>query len=425
MRITFILLLLTCVIFLTSCISPATDSSNEKDYITTIISASINENMPDFIFKLISYYNSELDGYEVQTITITDSSNNRVIQTIAMPEFTYSGQTLIPMSENETMGFELEDLNFDGYKDIRLYDTNNGNYLTEWIYFVWNPDKHLFENDKRLNEISLANFDQENQLVYGKERGSAADHWYYTYKYIQDVPTLIHLHSRNIIRDIEKYPAYLQAAGISANAEDAVGFHETVSKRNDMTGEMETISDEYIFHSNSDELNINEIIVRFDVSSRLGQMIATGKTDAIEKRNETKLEWKNALDDPILADYYKQDIEDVYNFTESKWIKISYCEFDLNSDGIADYIVLISSLIHGGSGGDTFDILIGNTDNGFADLSNYILRLTACDNEIYISDETRNGFHNIIAKYDDGIKFELAYINGEYKVIVARGKFAY
>lgn len=169
------------------------------------------------------------------------------------------------------------DLNFDGYKDIRLFDTSNGNYRLEWIYFVWDPIKSIFANDIRLNEISLANFDQDKQLIYGMERGSATDHYFSTYKYINEVPTLIRHYSQEYLhRSNEEIRKYLEKASVKTEIIDIIGFHETVLDRNEETGEMETISDEYVFYPNSDVLNENEIIVRFDISSDIGRVIEIG-----------------------------------------------------------------------------------------------------------------------------------------------------
>jgi len=54
------------------------------------------------------------------------------LQTISIPELAMNGQPFTYDSMKDTLGFELEDLNFDGYQDIRLFDTTNGNYRVEW-----------------------------------------------------------------------------------------------------------------------------------------------------------------------------------------------------------------------------------------------------------------------------------------------------
>lgn len=259
--------------------SPSTmaSSKGESDCFTTTFHEKIKEDMPVFDFDLLAHYDKNTDGYSLDKLTVTNSADGRVIQEISIPELTLFGHTNVSAYDKDTMGFELEDLNFDGYKDIRLFDTSNGNYRLEWIYFVWDPIKSIFANDIRLNEISLANFDQDKQLIYGMERGSATDHYFSTYKYINEVPTLIRHYSQEYLhRSNEEIRKYLEKASVKTEIIDIIGFHETVLDRNEETGEMETISDEYVFYPNSDVLNENEIIVRFDISSDIGRVIEIG-----------------------------------------------------------------------------------------------------------------------------------------------------
>ncbi len=142
----------------------------------------LRENMPEFTFVLTAFYDFQWKSYALQTVDVYQG--DALLQTISIPELTLFGQTCIIDSLQDTLGFELEDLNFDGYLDMRLFDTLNGNYRTEWVYLVWNPEGQQFEHDARLNAISLATFDQEEQLIYGMERGGATYHYYSTYQYI-------------------------------------------------------------------------------------------------------------------------------------------------------------------------------------------------------------------------------------------------
>lgn len=258
---------------------PSIIASNEveSDCFTTTFHEKIKEDMPVFDFDLLAHYDKNTDGYSIDKLTVTDSADGRVIQEIPIPELTLFGRTNVSQYDKDTMGFELEDLNFDGYKDIRLFDTSNGNYRVEWLYFVWDPIKSIFVNDIRLNEISLANFDQEKQLIYGMERGSATDHYFSTYKYINEVPTLIRHYSQEYLhRSNEEIRKFLEKASVKTEIADIMIFHETVLERNEETGEMGTISDEYVLYPNSDVINENEIIARFDISSDIGRIIENG-----------------------------------------------------------------------------------------------------------------------------------------------------
>ncbi len=244
----------------------------DEDYVTTKINNKIHEDLPEFTFELISYFNRENNNYAAQTLTITDSSTEEIIQTISIPMLSWRGQTSIYGGED--MGLVFEDMNFDGYIDIRLFDTTNGNYKVEWIYWIWEPDKGLFQNDRRLNKISLAGFNQEEQLIYGMDRGSAADHYYQTYKYIDGEPTLIQTYNQNYIHNIENIQTYLEVANINTEYIDIMGFREVVSELNNMTGEMEIIRDEYVFYPKSGTIEEDAVTVRIDVSSEVGKKIS-------------------------------------------------------------------------------------------------------------------------------------------------------
>lgn len=108
---------------------------------------------------------------------------------------------------------------------------------------------------------------------------------------------------------------------------------------------------------------------------------------------------KDGMNDDILKEYYKQDIEDVMNLTTAKHIVIRYFDYDFNSDGLTDKFVIIASPIHSGSGGDSIDILINNGDGTYSNVSGYVMRILDESDQpsfpIYISTQT-NGYHDII-----------------------------
>ena len=73
------------------------------------------------------------EGYALQTIDVYQGDT--LLQAISIPELTWEGQTL-----QSTLEIVMEDVNFDGYQDILVFDVLNGNYRTEWIYLVWNVE---------------------------------------------------------------------------------------------------------------------------------------------------------------------------------------------------------------------------------------------------------------------------------------------
>ncbi|MDE7269585.1 MAG: leucine-rich repeat domain-containing protein [Acetatifactor sp.] len=241
---------------------------------TVTQTGSLREDMPEFTFDLSAYFDLERGTYALQSLDVT--KENTVIQTISIPELTLFGQTYTYDSMRDTLGFELEDVNFDGYQDIRLFDTSNGNYRQEWIYLVWNPKEEQFEHDARLNEISLASFDQENKLIYGMERGSAARHYYSTYQYIDGEPVIIrYVKEEELFFSDEQTKQYCMAASEKEEAIAYEGYwiYLHVMERNGKTGELETVSEEYVFYPEKSEGTEAGEEFHVNVESELGQQI--------------------------------------------------------------------------------------------------------------------------------------------------------
>ena len=237
--------------------------TGESDYITVTFREKIREDMPLFRFDLAAHYDRLINAYALDTITVTDLSEERVLQTTSIPELTRFGETAI--YDKETMGFELEDMNFDGYQDVRLYDTVNGNYLVEWIYLIWNPQKRQFELDERLNEIPLANFDQEEKVIYGMTRGSASEHTYFTYRYQGREILLMEKVSENnyYLMDEEKE----QLREVLPSLPEEVGIlHIVREKRNMSSDEMETVE-------NTLSLVIEDTMQEYSVDSPVGRKL--------------------------------------------------------------------------------------------------------------------------------------------------------
>jgi len=244
-----------------------------EDYFIKTFSEKIKEDMPEFIFNIEAYFNKEYNSYFIKTLTVINTSNEKTIQTISIPELTFWGYTDI--RDKDTMGFNLEDLNFDKYKDIKIYDIINGKHQ-EWIFLVWNPSKNIFEVNRDLNEIWEPTFDQENELIYGIERDSASDHNYSKYKYINGKPVLIYFcEERDVERSNEQIKNYFEMISITSDIDDFRIFRRIISEQNDKMSKMEIVSDEYVFFPYSDTGSYEEenIITKIKISSEIGQII--------------------------------------------------------------------------------------------------------------------------------------------------------
>jgi hypothetical protein len=140
---------------------------------------------------------------------------------------------------------------------------------------------------------------------------------------------------------------------------------------------------------------------------------------------ERQLERKNGLEDPIILEYYKEDIQFIYEFTESRNISIDCYNIDLNGDGFDDLIVLLESSMHGGSAGNRINILLNNEDSSYTNIAanSTLLQIETFPPfnnesmaEFYVSDEKTDGFYNIIIKYNGETIAELHCVDGVYRV---------
>ena len=244
-------------------------AERKDELITVTQTGKLREDMPEFTFRLTAYYDLRREGYALQTIDVYQGDT--LLQAISIPELTWEGQTL-----QSTLEIVMEDVNFDGYQDILVFDVLNGNYRTEWIYLVWNMEEQKFENDIRLNQISLAVFDQEKQLIYGMERGGAAYHYYSTYQYIDgEIVKIRYYEEEGIFIFDEKIRQYYDAASVETGGVTFDAWYAHVMERNAASGQLETVSEEYVFESyDSEGKAIEEEQLRRDVSSELGAQIS-------------------------------------------------------------------------------------------------------------------------------------------------------
>lgn len=145
----------------------------------------------DNIFSFTLLVDSTLTGdsvnYDcvVKSITVTRLKDKKQLQTI-IPDENYPSCTL-PKDQI----FIIEDINFDGYNDIRLLQFLPAAPNLPYYYWTFNSKTQKFQRQKALEEITSPDFDPKKKLIYSFWKGSCCDHGQSTYKYINGKPTLI------------------------------------------------------------------------------------------------------------------------------------------------------------------------------------------------------------------------------------------
>jgi hypothetical protein len=90
-------------------------------------------------------------------------------------------------------GFVLEDMNFDGYKDIRIQELTSAGPNIPYLCWLWDNAAAQFVRNGDLEKITSPKFDQEHKTITSFVRSSAAHHLEYTYRYLGGVPAVVRI----------------------------------------------------------------------------------------------------------------------------------------------------------------------------------------------------------------------------------------
>ena len=248
----------------------------EKDYFIITYEEKISDNSLEFTFDLISYKDISTGDFIFTSLKITDSSSGKEIQRISIPELSLNGYVNYSSYTDDL--FSLIDVNFDGYKDIRLFDTRNvDKYIRdEYIFLVWNPSKQLFEQDKNLNLIPNAVFNNEKQEIYGSVDNMSVAYYTSTFRYINGILTPVRYYSKEIIYyySTDQIQKSLEKELIEVDLDESIAYHEILSELDLKTGEIKLISDEFVFYAGSYYFDPDaKEIARFDINSEVGKII--------------------------------------------------------------------------------------------------------------------------------------------------------
>ncbi|MBN8701280.1 MAG: hypothetical protein J0L54_16855 [Chitinophagales bacterium] len=158
----------------------------------SIVSVSqIQLNYGDKTFSFTLFVDSTLTGDSVnydcviKSIVVTRLKDGKQIQTI-IPDENYTSCGL-PQDQI----FIIEDINFDGFNDIRLLQFLPAAPNLPYYYWIYDPATQKYRRQRALEEITSPEFDSKTKLIYSFWRGSCCDHGQSTYRYINGKPTLI------------------------------------------------------------------------------------------------------------------------------------------------------------------------------------------------------------------------------------------
>ncbi|MBZ9687442.1 hypothetical protein G9F72_014015 [Clostridium estertheticum] len=156
-----------------------------------VLKDKIHPSFPEYKFKV---YGQKKDAlYSASKIEVYNEVEKKV------QELAFSA-TSTP--DGNQLGIVIEDMNFDGYKDIRIQQFLPATANVPYYYWLWDKETSKFIKNNELEKITSPVFDSESKLIKSNVKGNAGTYYDYEYKYIDSKPTLIREIER--IADLEK-----------------------------------------------------------------------------------------------------------------------------------------------------------------------------------------------------------------------------
>ncbi|MBI1261961.1 MAG: hypothetical protein GC184_09565 [Rhizobiales bacterium] len=145
----------------------------------------VSAGLPVLDFKLQGYLKPSSDLRVIESITITQEDKGTPVQTIEPVDS-------VAPTALAANGFELLDMNFDGYADLRLIRQTTPGANVFYTNYLWSMMADSFVPDPALDELSSPIFDMEAQEIRATNRSSAADYETDFYTYNEDVLVMTH-----------------------------------------------------------------------------------------------------------------------------------------------------------------------------------------------------------------------------------------
>lgn len=189
-------------------------SHRDGHYFTTTVRGRLREDMPEFSFDVEARFNEENSCYQIRSVTVRQEE--KTLQVISVPELSLFGETAVRS-------------------------------------------------------------DQEDQLLYGMERGGAMRHYFKTYQYLEGEPVKIREEHSFFLTETDPEVVRRCLRGDVGDkkiedGEEVEICRETVWERNPDTGEMELTRDEFVFLLA--EETERKIVMQVPAGSKMGELLS-------------------------------------------------------------------------------------------------------------------------------------------------------
>jgi len=156
-----------------------------------VCQSSINPVLPPFLLDLRWHLDPETGERVITAISIRREGRAEPFQVIA-------GLDARTPTAIDNGGFELIDMDFDGYLDMRVIAEGTAGPNTRYRSWLWATDDDRFVESAALDEIVSPEFDPETREILSRWRSSAAEGGVDVYIWNDGVPVMLH-------REIDRY----------------------------------------------------------------------------------------------------------------------------------------------------------------------------------------------------------------------------
>jgi hypothetical protein len=144
----------------------------------------IHAELPEFVFTLVGDRLSEADTFNVKKIEIRRGVSSEPFQVIEGLD------TATPISAN-TPGLAVLDMNFDGYGDIRLVESQPAGPNIPYLNWLFDPRSGRFVENRALNAITSPQFDPATREIRSNWRDGPTRYGTDVYVFGEGGPVLV------------------------------------------------------------------------------------------------------------------------------------------------------------------------------------------------------------------------------------------
>ena len=157
----------------------------------TVCDSRISQTLPPFRFVLRGHADKESAEKLVEQILIYKDRTAAPFQTLD----DVGSRVSDDIAQN---GFEIRDMNFDGYLDLRIITSSPAAQNVSYRNWLWSESDERFHTNPALDGIISPDFDPDTQEVISRWRASAAEGGVDVYVWEGDQLRLIH-------RELDRY----------------------------------------------------------------------------------------------------------------------------------------------------------------------------------------------------------------------------